>query len=194
MKYTFIKLMAFPVYILSKFFNALSYYFNRIYYFGKAWSKIKNLSAGVIIDGEIVVTGTSNIQIGNKTRIGRDTELETTGEGEILIAEDVRINRGTTICAYSQISIGYKCLIGELVSIRDANHGIKKTSYVKDQPHNAKPIKIGNDAWIGRGSCILSGVIIGDGAVIGANSVVTKDIPPYSIAVGSPAKVIKLRQ
>ena len=47
--------------------------------------------------------------------------------------------------------------------------------------------------WIGSGSCILENVIIGDGAVIGANSVVTKDVPPYAICVGNPAKVIKYR-
>lgn len=54
-------------------------------------------------------------------------------------------------------------------------------------------ISIGNDVWIGHGATILSGVSIGDGAVVGAMSVVTKDVPPYAIVVGSPAKVIKYR-
>lgn len=194
MKYIVLKLLAFPFYLETVLITPALYYLGRIYYFGKAWGRIKNLSAGVLFDGAIIVTGTANIKIGNKTRIGRDTELETTGEGKIDIAEDVRINRGVTICAYEEVSIGNKCLIGEFVSIRDANHGIKKMSAIKEQPHAAKPIRIGNDVWIGRGSCILSGVTLGDGVVIGANSVVTKDIPPYAIAVGSPAKIIKLRQ
>jgi acetyltransferase-like isoleucine patch superfamily enzyme len=62
------------------------------------------------------------------------------------------------------------------------------------QPHTSKPILIGRDVWIGRGSCILPGVTIGEGAVIGANSVVTGDISDFAIAAGAPAKVIKMRQ
>ncbi|MFP3846992.1 CatB-related O-acetyltransferase, partial [Priestia filamentosa] len=53
--------------------------------------------------------------------------------------------------------------------------------------------EIGNDVWIGANSTILRGVSIGDGAVIGANSVVTKDVPPYAIVIGNPAKVVKFR-
>ena len=60
-------------------------------------------------------------------------------------------------------------------------------------PTTKGSIVIGNDVWIGRNCTIMSGVKIGDGAVIGANSVVAKDIPPYAIAVGNPAKVVKFR-
>ena len=56
-----------------------------------------------------------------------------------------------------------------------------------------KECKIGNDVWIGAGAVILRGVTVGDGAVIGANTVVTKDVPPYAIVVGNPAKIIKYR-
>ncbi|MGV2442242.1 CatB-related O-acetyltransferase, partial [Bacillus atrophaeus] len=54
-------------------------------------------------------------------------------------------------------------------------------------------IVVGNDVWIGYQSCILSGVTIGNGAIIGAKSVVTKDVPPYSIVAGNPAKFIRYR-
>ena len=60
----------------------------------------------------------------------------------------------------------------------------------------AKPVKIGNDVWIGEGVTILTSngrIVIGNGAVIGANSVVAKDVPPYAIVVGNPARVIKYR-
>lgn len=56
-----------------------------------------------------------------------------------------------------------------------------------------KPTKVGNDVWIGANVTILRGVTIGDGAVIGANSMVTKDVPPYAIVVGNPARIIKFR-
>ena len=55
------------------------------------------------------------------------------------------------------------------------------------------PVVIGNDVWIGRGALVLSGVTVGDGAIIGAGAVVSKDIPPFAIAVGNPAKVVKYR-
>lgn len=56
-----------------------------------------------------------------------------------------------------------------------------------------KECKIGNDVWIGCNSTVLRGVVVGDGAVIGANALVTKDVPPYAIVVGSPAKILKYR-
>jgi len=59
-------------------------------------------------------------------------------------------------------------------------------------PH-PKPVNIGNDVWIGRSAIVLSGVNIGDGAVVGAGSVVTKDVPPYAIVAGNPAKLIRYR-
>jgi acetyltransferase-like isoleucine patch superfamily enzyme len=55
------------------------------------------------------------------------------------------------------------------------------------------PIRIGRDVWVGSGSCILPGVTIGDGAVIGANSVVTQNIPPHSVVAGIPAHIVKKR-
>lgn len=60
-----------------------------------------------------------------------------------------------------------------------------------DKP--VKPVEIGNDVWIGKNVTILQGVTIGDGAVIGTNSVVAKDIPPYAIVIGNPARIIKYR-
>jgi virginiamycin A acetyltransferase len=57
----------------------------------------------------------------------------------------------------------------------------------------AKPVTIGNDVWIGEGAIILPGVHIGDGAIIGKGAVVGSDVPPYSVAVGNPAKVVRKR-
>lgn len=62
-----------------------------------------------------------------------------------------------------------------------------------DQPTETKEIKIGNDVWIARGAKILSGVQIGDGAIIGAWSVVTKDVPPYAVVVGNTGRIVRYR-
>lgn len=73
--------------------------------------------------------------------------------------------------------------------IRDNDGG--KHRILSENYENSKPIVINNHVWIGENSVILKGVTIGEGAVIAASSVVTKDIPPHCIAAGSPAKVIK---
>ena len=80
-----------------------------------------------------------------------------------------------------------------MVQITDNNHTTDGNNLIKYQLSTIKSISIGQDCWIGSGAKILAGVTIGNGAVIGANSVVTKDIPPFAIAVGSPARVIKYR-
>jgi acetyltransferase-like isoleucine patch superfamily enzyme len=64
---------------------------------------------------------------------------------------------------------------------------------IPQQGLRVKPVIVGNDVWVGAGSFILRGVTIGDGAVVAANSVVTEDVPPYTIVAGSPARAIKKR-
>ena len=63
-------------------------------------------------------------------------------------------------------------------------------AYIPDKKYD---VTIGNDVWIGRGAIVLSGVTIGDGAIIGAGAVVSKDIPPYAVAVGNPIRIIRYR-
>jgi acetyltransferase-like isoleucine patch superfamily enzyme len=104
-----------------------------------------------------------------------------------------------------QINIGSFCSIARNVSIQTYNHNFKKlTSYYigqnlfKERWHNEtvykqNPMTIKNDVWIGAHCVILGDVTIGNGAVVAANSVITKDVPPYSIVAGSPAKVIGYR-
>lgn len=64
---------------------------------------------------------------------------------------------------------------------------------ITGHPHSKGDVEIGNDVWVGRGAVILSGVKVGDGAVIGAYAVVTRDVPPYGIVAGNPAKLLRLR-
>lgn len=88
------------------------------------------------------------------------------------------------------LTIGANTLIAGGVKICGVNHGFSSLDHpIRDQPTRELPIEIGNDVWIGMGAIILPGVTIGDGCVIGANSVVNKDVPPMSIGVGSPFRV-----
>ena len=166
----------------------------RIYYTLRLMAQVRNMDASVQCDGKVLVSGTGAISIGSRCRIGANTELQTNDEGRIILGSDIRINRGCTIVSYAQVAIGDFTIIGEYVTIRDANHGMKTHEPMRYQPHVSEPIAIGSDVWIGRGACILPGVKIGSGSVIGANSVVTRDIPESAIAAGMPAQVIRQRQ
>jgi acetyltransferase-like isoleucine patch superfamily enzyme len=151
------------------------------------------VSSSVRFDGRIDVVGTADIAIGDHSRIGDLVQLGTEEGGRIRIGEHVRLNRGCTVFAYGELTIGDHTLVGEYATIRDANHGIRKGEHIRSQPHEVRQVRIGMDVWIGRGACILPGVTVGDGCIVGANSVVTKSLPPNTIAVGAPARVLRGR-
>ncbi|RYZ28829.1 MAG: acyltransferase [Chitinophagaceae bacterium] len=137
-------------------------------------------------------------------------------KGQLLLAENVHLSTNLVIHLYGGaleigkntyigpycsffghggIRIGNNTLIAMHTCVVSANHTIPpRKEFIKDQPDVLLEVNIGNDVWIGMNCSILGGVTIGDGAVISAGSVVTKDIPPYAIAVGNPARVIKYRE
>lgn len=112
---------------------------------------------------------------------------------KIVIGEKTYINRNTFIDSIQSLKIGSECGIGPGCYITDHDHGLDPTLSPLEQPMVAVPTIIGRRVWIGANVTILKGVTIGDDAVIGAGSVVTKSIPAQAIAVGVPAKVIRLK-
>lgn len=121
------------------------------------------------------------------------------GEKVLKIGKNVQINDYVHITAMKNVSIGDNVLIASKVYISDCSHGSYKgdladtspLSIPKNRPYSTADVVIEKNVWIGEFVSVLPGVSIGEGAIIGTMSVVTKSIPPYSIAVGSPAKVIK---
>lgn len=113
----------------------------------------------------------------------------------IKIKGNVLLGRNVFITARSEIKIGENSMIGPFTVINSGNHNfIDVNNTINSQGHNPLPILIEDDVWIGANCSILSGVKIGKGAIIGAGSVVTKNIDDYSIAVGVPAKEIRNRK
>lgn len=155
-----------------------------------AWST-GNIPASTQFDGPTRLPKRIALTVGAHCRLGRDVFLDTNDAGIISLGQHVRINTGSVLVAYTSISIGDDCLIGEYVSIRDANHGTRADSPMRVQPHSSTPIVIGSNVWIGRGAVILKGVHIGDGAVVAANSVVTHDVASGTLVGGAPAKLIR---
>jgi acetyltransferase-like isoleucine patch superfamily enzyme len=117
---------------------------------------------------------------------------ETSTHPKIYIGARTYINRGTFLDAVESLKIGKDCAIGPGCYLTDHDHGLDPTQTPLGQPMVSQPTHIGDGAWIGANVTILKGVNIGQQSVIGAGSVVTKDIPPGVLAVGVPAKVIKV--
>ena len=116
----------------------------------------------------------------------------------ITIGDDVYIGPYAIFSSPKGITIGNKVIFGPRVSIMAGNHNFKVVgSYIYDNhlknDDDDLPVTICDDTWIGCNVVILKGVTIGRGAIIGAGSIVTKDVPPYAIVGGNPAKVIRYR-
>jgi acetyltransferase-like isoleucine patch superfamily enzyme len=109
------------------------------------------------------------------------------------IGDGTYIGRNAHICACTQVTIGKNVVFADSVYVSDLLHGFEDVNTpVMDQPLVCPgPVVIEDDVWLGERVCVMPNVTIGKHSVIGSNSVVTKDIPPYSVAVGSPAKIIK---
>lgn len=151
------------------------------------------------------VINPANIKIGDGFSGGSDIALWTwdavnveNSDCKLIIKDNVSITDRCIISAANKIEIGNGCLLGRDTFITDNSHGKNDTlDELNVSPHKRKiyskgTIIIGDNVWTGKNVCIMPNVKIGDGAIIGANSVVTHDIPPYSVAVGSPARIIKV--
>ncbi len=114
------------------------------------------------------------------------------GDPQIVVGNNFYLNAHCHMLG--EISFGDNVMIGPKTVLWGRDHGIAIGKPIRDQKHQSEPIFIGNDVWIGANVTILKGVRVEDGAVIGAGSVVTKDIPAYAIAVGNPTRVVKYRK
>lgn len=118
---------------------------------------------------------------------GSATILTTTPGALMVIGDDVFLNTGCSVRARASVIIGPKTRVGPGAAIADTDfHEVQPGSGIR-----TFAVAIGQDVWVSRGAVVGPGVTIGDGAVIGALSVVRDDVPPHSLAVGSPARVVR---
>ena len=116
------------------------------------------------------------------------------GHGLVSIGDNVCIQDGVIMTVTKEIHIGNNVLVADNVSIRTADHKFANINEpIIKQGENSQSIYIGDDVWIGANVVILKGVSIGCGAIIAANAVVSKNVEPYQIVGGVPAKFIKSR-
>lgn len=161
--------------------------------------EFKNVGIGSIFGSFNELVGAKYITIGNHTSF-RDglflTAWDDIKTPEITIGDNCSFGAYNHITSINKIIIGNDCLTGRWITISDNSHGSTDLKELKIAPTKRRllskgPVIIGKNVWIGDKATILGGVTIGDGAVIAANSVVTKDVPPYCVVAGVPAKIIK---
>lgn len=162
----------------------------KIFYFRAAFPEI-DLPYSASLDKGVRLSATDGgtIEVGNNVFLGAHTQIISRG-GRIFIGENVHIGNGCIIVGIDSISIGRDALIAEYVVIRDQDHDYS-TRPIRASGFLADAIRIGEDCWLGCKSTVLRGSEIGDGAVIGAHSLIRGSIPPNTLAVGCPAKAIK---
>jgi acetyltransferase-like isoleucine patch superfamily enzyme len=181
-------------------------------------SIFSRVGKSVCIQPNVRFIGTATIEIGNDVRIYSGSYISNQGN-KICLENNVSIDHGVDIRAYDRegghitigehtyigpyvcmagpgfIKIGKDCMIASHSSLYANNHIFADPERpFREQGVSSKGIVIGDDCWLGTGVKVLDKVTIGKGCIIGAGSVVTKDIPPYSVAVGVPARVIKSRK
>ena len=136
------------------------------------------------------------IILGDKVQIYGDTYFETGKQSRIIVGEGTHIQIRGHLNAHAgaTLAIGRRCEIAPNCSFFPYNHGVAPEEIIRTQPVQTKGgITIGDDVWLGVNVTVLDGVHIGQGAVIGAGSVVTRDIPSNAIVFGIPAKVVRFR-
>lgn len=138
--------------------------------------------------------GYGRLVIGRWVHLGVDTALRC-HEGTLSLGDKSVLARDVSINCYLDVEIGAAALIADGVYISDFDHKFTDlTMPIKDQGINKSRVRVEPDVWLGTKVTVSRGVVIGEGSVVGANAVVTRDLPAYCIAVGAPARVIKDRR
>lgn len=157
--------------------------------------RLQHVGQGSVFLSKVRIIGGENISIGDNTVIGRYTILSTWSGVEgverpsLVIGNRVSIPDNCHITAARSIAIGNDVLFGKQVTVTDNSHGTTQAADLALPPNSRRlqskgPVIINDRVWIGDKATVLPGVTIGEGAVIGANSVVTHDVPPYTVFVG----------
>jgi acetyltransferase-like isoleucine patch superfamily enzyme len=150
---------------------------------------------------EIQGLAREGVRFGDNVTVGSFAMIRPSGYYGREIGQGVVIGDRSNIGAYCYlgatggITIGREVLMGPRVSLFAENHNFERTDItIREQGCTRKRIVIEDDCWLASGSIILAGVTLGKGSIVAAGAVVTKDVPPYSIVAGSPARVIRSRQ
>lgn len=182
-------------------------------------TKLKFMGKNVTIGAGVKIVNPQYISLGDEVGIGDNSTLIARGEGGITLGENVQVQQrvyldtervstgyikvgkgsyigtGTTLFGHVGLEIGEDCLLAQNITLTPYSHIYDDPEkIIYSQGGHCEKVTIEDDCYLGMGVCVMYSGNIGKGSVIGAGSTVVKPIPPYSIAVGSPARVIKKRK
>jgi acetyltransferase-like isoleucine patch superfamily enzyme len=136
----------------------------------------------------------ATLRIGRWAWIGDGTKIRV-HEGEVSIGAKTVMGQECTISAYQHVEIGRECIVADRVMLIDFDHGVVESERpIRLQGIYKRDVRVGHNVWMGYGACILRGVSVGDNAIIGTSSVLTRDVPENAVVAGVPARVIRMRE
>jgi acetyltransferase-like isoleucine patch superfamily enzyme len=159
---------------------------------GRRWISDGPLFLGRSLELKIEPRG--EIRFGRFVWIGDGTKIRC-HEGLVEIGAKTVMGQECTISAYQRVRIGEQCVIADRAMFIDFDHGVVEVERpIRQQGIYMRECILGANVWVGYGACFLRGVTVGDNAIVGTNSVVTRDVPANAVVGGVPAKVIRMRE
>ncbi len=133
------------------------------------------------------------VRLGRWSWIGHGSKIRA-HEGEVSIGAKTVMGQECTISAFQHVSIGRECIVADRVMLIDFDHGVvEEDRPIRLQGIYKRDVNVGNNCWIGYGACILRGSTVGDNAIVGTSTVVTKDVAANAVVGGVPARVLRMR-
>jgi acetyltransferase-like isoleucine patch superfamily enzyme len=143
---------------------------------------------------ELQIGKRGTIRFGRFVWVGDRTKIRC-HEGEVVIGAKTVLGQECTISAYKHVGIGEQCVIADRAMFIDFDHGVVEVERpIRLQGIYKRPVDVGSNVWVGYGACVLRGVAVGDNAILGTSSVVTRDVPANAVVGGVPAKLLRMRE
>lgn len=156
---------------------------------------VKDATSQIVIGDDVILKDRVDLRalkgsvltLEHGVRLDKDVRIVATNGAQVRFCEKADIGCNTIFNCGTDVYVGRDVLIAGFCYVQTSGHNIARGQTIQSQGHTHKPIHIGEDCWLGGGAFVLPGVTLGTGVVVGANSLVNKDVPDYQIIAGSPA-------
>jgi acetyltransferase-like isoleucine patch superfamily enzyme len=143
---------------------------------------------------QIQIARGAEVRFGRFCWIGDGTKIRS-HEGVVEIGAKTVFGQECTISSYRRVRVGEQCVIADRAMFIDFDHAVAEVERpIRQQGIYMRPLEVGSNVWIGYNACFLRGVRVGDNSIVGANSVVTKDVPANAVVGGVPAQLLRMRE